>query len=152
VTDARGGGAEERALKLREALALFRGPPLADLAYESFADVEILRLEELELGAREDLIGAELELGRHADVISEREALIARHPYRERLRAQLMLALYRSGRQADALATYQRARTALVDELGIEPGEELQELEQAILRQDEALRAPARLEPKTLEP
>jgi DNA-binding SARP family transcriptional activator len=137
---------EDRAAKLVEALALFRGPPLADLLYEPFAEVEVLRLEELELAAREELIDAELALGRHADVVSELEALIAKHPYRERLRGQLMLALYRSGRQADALAAYQSARRALVDQLGIEPGDELQLMEQAILRQDEALRAPPRKE------
>ena len=144
VREAREAEAEHRAATLRDALALFRGPPLADLVYEPFADVEILRLEELELTAREELVDAELLLGLHADVVSELEALVARHPYREHLRAQLMLALYRTGRQADALAGYQKARETLVEELGLEPGEELQELEQAILRQDERLRAPPR--------
>jgi DNA-binding SARP family transcriptional activator len=134
-----GGGRTER---LREALALFRGPPLADLADEPFARAEIARLEELQLAAREELIDAELDAGRQAELVPELEALVASHPYRERLRARLMLALYRSGRQADALAAYQRAREALVDDLGLEPGEELQELERSILRQDPALRAP----------
>jgi DNA-binding SARP family transcriptional activator len=152
IADARRENTEVRAAKLVEALSLFRGPPLADLVFEPFAEVEVLRLEELELAAREDLIEAELELGRHAEVISELEALIAKHPYRERLRAQLMLALYRSGRQVDALAVYQSARRTLVDQLGIEPSEGLQELEQAILRQDDALRAPPRKEQSRPEP
>ncbi|PWU21481.1 MAG: hypothetical protein C5B48_11255 [Candidatus Rokuibacteriota bacterium] len=142
--ESRGVAVEERAAMLGEALSLFRGPPLVDLVYEPFADVEISRIEELELTAREDLLDAELELGLHAEVVSELESLVARHPYREHLRAQLMLALYRSGRQADALAAYQKARETLVQELGLEPGEELQQLERAILRRDEALRAPPR--------
>ena len=100
------------------------------------------RLLELELSVREELAGLELELGRHGDVLLELSSLVAAHPYRERLRALLMLALYRSGRQADALAAYQEARKVLVEELGIDPGEELQELERAILRHDPELRAP----------
>jgi DNA-binding SARP family transcriptional activator len=147
VGRARGAPAEERAPLLREALGLVRGAPLADLAYEPFARVEVGRLEELELSAREELVDAELELGRHPDVVPELEALIAAHPYRERPRAQLMLALYRSGRQAEALEAFQAARRLLVDELGLAPGAELQELERAILRQDESLRAPLRVEP-----
>jgi DNA-binding SARP family transcriptional activator len=127
----------------RSALALWRGPALADLAFAPFAQAQIGRLDELRLEALSDRIEADLELGR-SDVVGELEALIAEHPLRERLRGQLMLALYRSGRQADALAAYQDARRALVDELGIEPGRELRELEQAILRQDLALdRRPA---------
>jgi DNA-binding SARP family transcriptional activator len=146
IAQARGAGDEERAERIRAALTLFRGPPLADLAYEPFAATEIGRLEELELTAREDFVDAELELGRHTDVIPELEVLIAGHPYRERPRAQLMLALYRAGRQAEALEAFHEARRLLVDELGLEPGAELQELERAILRQDESLRARARLE------
>jgi YVTN family beta-propeller protein len=133
------GGRERAAELLRDALALWRGPPLADFAYESFAQTEIARLEELRLSAVEQLIEAELALGHHAQVIGELESLVGRHPFRERLRAQLMLALYRSGRQAEALRAYQDARRALVDELGIEPGEELQELQRAILAQDPSL-------------
>jgi DNA-binding SARP family transcriptional activator len=132
--------ADARVEKLREALALWRGPPLADLAYEPFAAVEIARLEELRLAAREDLIDAELELGRHADLVPELEGLIQEHPFDERLRGQLMLALYRAGRQAEALDAYQAARRVLDEELGLEPGPPLRELEQAILQQDPALR------------
>ena len=128
---------------LESALALWRGPPLADLAYEPFAQAEIARLEDLRVAAQELLVEASLALGRHADVIGELERLVDAHPYRERLRAQLMLALYRADRQADALQAYQDARTALVEELGIEPGERLRELERAILAQDPALAQPA---------
>jgi DNA-binding SARP family transcriptional activator len=124
---------------LADALTLWRGSPLAEFATEPFAQAEIARLEELRLGAVEDRIDADLQLGAHAEVVAELEALIARQPLRERLRGQLMLALYRSGRQAEALQVYRDARDALVDELGLEPGKPLQELEQAILRQDEAL-------------
>lgn len=126
---------------LHEALALWRGPALADFAYEPFAREEIVRLEELRLVAVEKRIDADLEGGRHAELVGELEKLIAQHPLRERLRGQLMLALYRAGRQADALAAYQTARSALVEELGIEPGPALQELERAILRQDPSLEA-----------
>ena len=129
----------ERAEKLREALGLWRGPPLADLAYEPFAALEIARLEELRLAAREELIDAELELGRHADLVPELERLVQEHPFDERLRGQLMLALYRAGRQAEALEAYQEARRVLDEELGLEPGTPLRELEQAILRHDPAL-------------
>src|SRR5262245_2445482 len=118
------------------ALGLLRGSPLADVAAEPFAGPEIARLEELELSARESAIEDRLEQGRHTEVVPELERLVAGHPYRERLRGLLMLALYRSGRQADALAAYRDAREALVEGLGIEPGEELQALERAILRQD----------------
>jgi len=124
---------------LREALALWRGPALADLAYEPFAQAAIGRLEELRLTALERRIEAELALGRAAALVGEVEALVAQHPLRERFRAQLMLALYRSGRQAEALAAYQATRQALVDSLGIEPTPALQELERAILQQDPAL-------------
>jgi DNA-binding SARP family transcriptional activator len=132
------------AAKLREALALWRGPALADLAYESFAQAPIMRLEELRVAALEMRIEADLALGRDAELVAELEALVAEHPLRERLRAQLMLALYRCGRQVDALAAYQRARGVLVGQLGIEPSPRLRELEQAILRQDASLElAPA---------
>jgi DNA-binding SARP family transcriptional activator len=127
---------------LTSALSLWRGAPLSGLAHEPFAQSEIGRLEELRLAALEQLIEAKLALGRHAEVVARLEALIAEHPYRERLRAQLMLALYRSDRQADALQAFQDARRTLVDELGIEPGQRLRKLEQAILAQDEALALP----------
>jgi DNA-binding SARP family transcriptional activator len=122
-----------------EALGLWRGTPLADLAYESFAQAEIARLEELRLGALEYRFQAELALGHHDRIIGELEALISANPYRERLRGQLMLALYRSDRQADALQAYQNARRALVEQLGIEPGEWLHELERGILAHDPGL-------------
>jgi YVTN family beta-propeller protein len=131
--------ARDAAEKLREALALWRGPPLVEFAYESFAQIEIARLEELRLSAFEERIDADLALGRDRDLIPELEALVAKHPLRERLRGQLMLALYRAGRQAQALDAYQRARRVLVDELGLEPTPALQRLEQAILQQDESL-------------
>ncbi len=131
--------AQESADGMREALALWRGPPLSDLAYEPFAQLEIGRLEELRLTCLERRIDADLALGRHAELVAELERLVASEPLRERPRAQLMLALYRSGRQTDALAAYQDARRALVEELGIEPGRSLRELEKAILQQDEAL-------------
>ena len=136
---AEGGDARRRASLLHEALGLWRGEPLADLAFEPFAHVEIARLEELRTAAREELVEAELELGRHAQLVTELESLVSENPWRERLRGQLMLALYRSGRQAEALEAYRQARETLVDELGIEPSTELQELEQAILRHDPEL-------------
>jgi len=126
----------------RAALALWRGPALADLALVPFAQAPAERLEQLRLEAASDRIEADLALGR-GDVVPELEELIAEHPLRERLRGQLMRALYRSGRQAEALSAYQDARRTLVDELGIEPSRELRELEQAILRQDAGLDAPA---------
>jgi len=132
------GSAATAGERFREALALWRGPALADLAFAPFAQAEIARLEERRLDAVCDRIEADLALG-GSGVVGELEALIAEHPLRERLRGQLMLALYRSGRQAEALAAYQDARRALVDGLGIEPGRELRELEQAILRQDPGL-------------
>jgi DNA-binding SARP family transcriptional activator len=127
------------ARKLRAALGLWRGPALADLAYEPFARAEIARLEEVRLAALEQRIDADLALGRHAELVGELEALVTEQPLRERLRSQLMLCLYRSGRQAEALGTYQAARRALVDELGIEPSRKLRELHQAILQQDPRL-------------
>jgi DNA-binding SARP family transcriptional activator/tetratricopeptide (TPR) repeat protein len=125
--------------KLREALALWRGPPLADFAYEQFAQTEIARLEELRLTAVEARIDADMELGRHPELVAELDALVSEHPLREGLRGQLMLALYRCGRQAQALDAYRRGRRLLADELGLEPREELQELEKAILVHDPSL-------------
>lgn len=136
-----GGSYERAANKLAAALAIWRGPPLADLDHEPFARVELDRLEELRLAALEDRIEADLALGRHASTVAELRALVAEHPLRDRFRSQLMLALYRSGRQADALEVYQEAREYMVGELGIEPGQQLQDLNSAILGQDEALRA-----------
>jgi DNA-binding SARP family transcriptional activator len=125
--------------RLRDALALWRGPALADLAYEEFAQREIARLGELRIAALEDRLEADLACGHHAEVVAELEALVADEPLRERARGQLMVALYRSGRQADALDAYRSARDALVRELGIEPGKELQRLHRAILDQDPEL-------------
>ena len=127
------------AAKLREALALWRGPALADLAYESFARAAIGRLEELRLAALEKRIEADLALGRHAELVAEVEALVAEHPLRERLRAQLMLALYRCGRQSDALATFHRTRRHLDEELGLQPSRPLRQRYAEILAQDPAL-------------
>lgn len=132
------GDTESAAEQLRATLALWRGAPLSDFAYTRFAQDEITRLEELHVAAIEDRIEADLALGRQ-DLVPELEALVTRHPLRERLRAQLMLALYRAGRQAEALAAYRDARRALLGELGIEPGRPLQELERAILAQEPAL-------------
>ena len=137
-----GGDPEQAIAALERALLLWRGPPLAEFVYEPFAPPEIARLDDLRMAALEQLIEAKLALGRHAEVIGELESLISEHPYRERLRAQHMLALYRSDRQAEALQGYQDARRTLVEELGIEPGERLRELERAILAQDPALTAP----------
>ena len=137
------GDAQHAADALRTALSLWRGPPLADLAYEPFAQTEIRRLEELRLAALEERIEADLALGRHDALVAELETLVAENPYRERLQGQLLLALYRSGRQAEALDAYRRARRTLTDELGIDPGPRLQELERSILRQDASLEAPA---------
>ena len=133
------GDTEEASEQLRSALELFRGTPLCDFAYEPFAQEEIARLEELHVAALEDRIDADLELGKAEELVPELEALVARHPVRERLRRQLMLALYRSGRQAEALGAYRSARQTLMGELGIEPTRALQELERAILAQDTAL-------------
>jgi DNA-binding SARP family transcriptional activator len=135
------GETEEAAEQLRAALGLWRGSPLSDFTYERFAQDEITRLEELHLEAIEDRIDADLGLARHDGLVPELEALVGRHPVRERLRGQLMLALYRSGRQAEALAAYRDARRTLLGDLGIEPGRALQELERAILAQDPELEA-----------
>jgi DNA-binding SARP family transcriptional activator/tetratricopeptide (TPR) repeat protein len=128
--------------QLEEALALWRGSPLAEFAYEPFAQTEIARLEELRLNSLELRISRDLMEGRHAALVGELEALVREHPLREQLRAQLMLALYRSGRQAEALDTYQAGRALLYDELGLEPGADLKELQRAILEHDPALAPP----------
>src|SRR6266496_2534662 len=130
--------------KLSEALSLWRGSPLGDLAFEPFAQVEVERLEELRLAALEERIEAELALAQNEALVPELQALIVQHPLRERLRGQLMLALYRSGRQAEALQVYREARGYFVEELGLEPGPSLKTIEQAILRQEAVLDAPTR--------
>ena len=139
VGESEGAAPALAASLLREALAVWRGAPLADLAYEPFAQAAIRRLDDLRLAALQRRIDADLALGRHAAVAGELEELAADHPLQERFRGQLMLALYRCGRQADALAAYQSARAVLVEQLGIEPSKALRELEQAILTQDPAL-------------
>jgi len=131
--------AQRAADLLREALDLWRGDALADLSYEAFARAPIERLEEIRLAVLEQRVSADLALGRHAQLIPELEQLVAEHPLRERLRGQLMLALYGSGRQAEALEAYRQAREALVEECGIEPGPALRQLERRILEQDSAL-------------
>jgi DNA-binding SARP family transcriptional activator len=147
---------ERAAAVLREALALWRGPPFADLSYESFAQNERARLEELRLLAIEDRIGADLALGRHTTLVPELEELVSRHPFRERLSEDLMLALYRSGRQTDALRVYDATRRLLADELGLEPGEALKQLHRRILRHEPALEplppSPSRDESEVIPP
>jgi predicted ATPase/class 3 adenylate cyclase len=133
------GSPEVASAKLRDGLALWRGPALTEFADELFAEAEAARLEELRLTAINDRIEADLALGRHAELVAELESLVTQYPLRERLRAHLMLALYRSGRQAEALEVYQATRRLLVDALGIEPTRSLQELERAILVQDPSL-------------
>jgi DNA-binding SARP family transcriptional activator/ABC-type branched-subunit amino acid transport system substrate-binding protein/streptogramin lyase len=145
-------GAPERAAeRLREGLALWRGAPLADFAYEAFAQAEIARLEELRLEAVEERVRADLELGRDAELVGELDALVADHPLRERLRGQLMLALYRCDRQADALAVFREGRKLLAEELGLEPSPTLRQLEAAILAHDPGLAAPPRRRPRRRE-
>ena len=129
--------------RFEEALALYRGAPLAELRDQEWARAEATRLEELHLAALEEHFERRLGQGGDVGLVSELEALVAAHPLRERLRAQLMLALHRSGRSADALASYQEGRRLLRDELGLDPSDALQQLEGAILRQEEALQAPA---------
>jgi DNA-binding SARP family transcriptional activator len=135
------GLAADASERLREALALWRGPPLADFAYESFAQPAIGRLDEIKLATLELRIDADLALGRHDELVGELEVLVAEHPLRERLQMALMTALYRSGRQAEALDAYREARRVLVEEVGIEPSRALQDLERAILHQSPALDA-----------
>ena len=135
---------EQAGVALEEALALRRGAPFQDVGYEDFAQDEISRIGELQDTAHELLFEARLLLGRHEEIVAELEQFVTQRPLRERPRAQLMLALYRSGRQAEALAAYQDARRALVEELGIDPSRALQELERAMLNQDPSLdREPA---------
>jgi YVTN family beta-propeller protein len=141
------GSDEEAARLLDEGLALWRGPALAEFAYDDFAQAEIHRLGELRLSATEDRVEALLRLGRHGEVVGRLDSLVAAHPLRERLRGQWMLALYRCGRQADALQAYRDGRRLLAGELGLEPGPELQRLERAILAQDPALEAAAPVAP-----
>jgi DNA-binding SARP family transcriptional activator len=136
------GRAADAAARLRDALALWRGPALADFAYENFAQTAVARLEEIRLTALELRIDADLALGRHDELVGELKALVAEHPLRERFRGCLMTALYRSGRQAEALDVYHDARRTLVDELGIDPSPALQQLERAVLRQDHGLDLP----------
>jgi DNA-binding SARP family transcriptional activator/streptogramin lyase len=138
-----GGEAHRAAEVLSEALGMWRGVAFAGLGPEPFAEAEAARLEEVRLACLEERIEADLALGRHAKVVPELDALVTREPFRERFREQLMLALYRSGRQADALAAYRDARHAFSGELGIEPGRALQKLERAILAQEPSLDLPA---------
>jgi YVTN family beta-propeller protein len=133
------GRPDEAAAALREALGMWRGPPLAELAYEPFAQGVIAQLEELHVAAVEDRVEADLALGRARELVGELRDLVAHHPLRERLRGQLMLALYRSGRQAEALEAYQLFRQNLSEELGLEPGPPVQRLELSILNRDPAL-------------
>jgi DNA-binding SARP family transcriptional activator len=140
AADALARGEAQRASDLlREALAFWRGAPLADLAYEGFAQSTIARLDEIRMAALELRVEADLMIGRHGSLVAELESLVWDHPLRERLRAQQMLAFYRSGRQPEALEAYRKLRAALVDEFGIEPGSAIQELERAILAHDPSL-------------
>ena len=143
VERARRAAPDERARLLRAALELWRGEPLAEFRFEPWAQSEVARLAELRLATLEERIEAELEAGRHAELVGELEALVGEHPLRERLRGQQMLALYRSGRQAEALDAYQAARRALVDGLGIDPSPALQRLHASILRQEASLESAA---------
>jgi len=142
-----GGDAAMAARRLGEALALWRGPPLSDFTYEPFAQGEIGRLGEARIAVLEDWIDAELALGRHDQLAGRLERLVSEHPLRERLQAQRMLALYRAGRQAEALDAYRDTRRVLIDQLGIEPGLELRELHQAIVEQDPRLDVRSRPQP-----
>ena len=136
--------ADDAILTLEHALALWRGRAFEEFEYEEWAELEIARLEELRLAAIEQRIEAELELGHHAELVPELEKRVAEYPLREQLRGQLMVALYRSGRHADALEVYRRGRQLLRDELGLEPSPMLAELERQILSHDDTLRPPAR--------
>jgi DNA-binding SARP family transcriptional activator len=136
------GDLDDAAQTLDRALALWRGPPLAELALDPSVDAAIARLCELRLSGLEDRFEAGLLLGTHAELVPELEGFVREHPLHERARAQLMLALYRSGRQSDALQTYREARRRLAEELGLEPGPELRGLEKAILVQDPSLAGP----------
>ena len=146
LAGARDAPPEERAAKLREAIAMWRGPPLEEFGFEAFAQSEIARLGELRLSLLEERIEADIEAGRAGEVVGELEALVGEQPLRERFREQLMLALYRAGRQAEALEAFQEGRRVLVEELGIDPSPRLQQLHGAILRQEVGLE-PARAAP-----
>ena len=139
-----------RAVTLASALSLWRGAPLSDFAYETFVQAEVARLEALRLLAVEERVDAELALGRGPELVPELEALVADRPFQERPRGQLMLALYRAGRSGDALEVFREGRRLLDEELGLEPGEQLRELERAILRQDPALAVPAASPPSVV--
>ena len=147
VEEARHEEPAAAAPRLEQALALWRGPPLADFTYEPFAQDEIRRLDELRLSALEDRIEADLALGRHEEVVTELDSLAREHPLRERLQGLRLTALYRCGRQAEALEAYRSTRRRLVDELGVEPGPELKELERRMLEQDPSLEGPRRERP-----
>jgi DNA-binding SARP family transcriptional activator len=151
LSDARRLPPAERRDWLQAALGLWRGAALAEFAFDDFAQAEIRRLEELRLIAHGERIEADLDLGRHGDVIGELEALVGEHPLRETFRRQLMLALYRAGRQAEALEVYQDARARFIDELGIEPGPELKRLQAEILRHEAGLTASDRPAPSDEE-
>jgi predicted ATPase/DNA-binding SARP family transcriptional activator len=138
------GAADAASVKFREALALWRGQALADFASQPFAISDTARLSEMRLRALEDRIDADLLLGRHSDLVGELQSLAAEHPLREGFSQRLMLALYRSGRQAEASDVYQQTRERLVDELGMEPGAELQHMLKAILKQDPSLDVPVK--------
>jgi DNA-binding SARP family transcriptional activator len=142
VAEAADADADKRAHILADALALWHGKPLSNVAREPFAEHEAARLEEMRLAALEERIDADLVLGRHAELIGELHGLVVEHPLRERLRGQLMLALYRCGRQVEALDVFREGRRMLVEELGLEPSPELKALEGAILRQDPGLAVP----------
>jgi len=154
VSAAAGADPAAAAARLRQALALWRGAPLVDFAYEPWAQLEIRRLSELHLRALQDRIEADLALGLAAELVGELELLTAEHPLQERFHAQLMLALYRSNRQAEALEVYRQARRTLVAEMGIEPGPALRRLEGEILRQDPDLDLTSRQpgEPRQAQP
>src|SRR5262249_11098832 len=146
LAEARRLDREPAAMKLRDALRLWRGPALADFAYEDFAQREVERLEGLRESCIERRIDLELALGHHDDLVPELEALVREHPLHERFRRHLMVALYRSGRQVEALDAYREAHTALRDELGLDPGNELQGLQRSILAHDRSLAPPQRVE------
>ena len=139
IAEAREAPLREAVELRRRALSLWRGPPLADVVLDGSAGVALARLEELRLNTQLERVEGELELGRHAALVGELESLAATHPYQEPVHALLILSLYRAGRQADALAAYQALRRRLADELGLQPSQELRDLEAAILRQDEGL-------------
>ena len=144
------GAAAEAVQLLDQAMTLWRGQPLTDFRYEPFAQAEIARLEELQLACLEERNEARLALGLEGALTAELGRMVSDHPLRERLRGQLMLALYRSGRQAEALEAYQQFRSTLMEELGLEPSSALRELQAAILRHDPALAAGSAAARRTL--